>query len=91
MRQFFDELKSFPRRGDMILLLLCIVTSAFGCLVISSATAHTGSSRFLLVQIAAICIGIGVYALVSSVDISFLSENRRCVYIYNLVSREHAF
>ena len=86
MRQFFDELKSFPRRGDMILLLLCIVTSAFGCLVISSATAHTGSSRFLLVQIAAICIGIGVYALVSSVDISFLSENRRWLFILNLAA-----
>ena len=85
MRQLIDEIKNFPRRGDMILLLLCIVTSAFGCLVISSATAHTGSTRFLFVQIAAICIGVMVYALVSSVDISFLSENRRWLAFLNVV------
>ena len=44
MRQVINEFRNFLRRGDMILLLLCIVTSAFGCLVISSATAYTGSS-----------------------------------------------
>ena len=85
MRQLIDELKSFPRRGDMILLLLCVVTSAFGCLVISSATAYTGSSRFLFVQVAAICLGVMIYALVSSVDISILSENRRWLVFFNLV------
>ena len=85
MRQVINEFRNFLRRGDMILLLLCIVTSAFGCLVISSATAYTGSSRHLMVQIAAICIGILVYALVSSVDISFLSENRRWLVFFNIV------
>ena len=85
MRQYIEELKSFPRRGDMILLLLCVVTSAFGCLVISSATAYTGTSRHLWVQLAAICLGVVVYALVSSVDISFLSENRRWLVFFNVV------
>ena len=86
MRQLIDEFKSFPRKGDMILLLLCIVTSAFGCLVISSATAHTGSSRYLMVQIAAIGLGVLVYAFVSSVDISILSENRRWLFVLNLIA-----
>ena len=85
MRQYFSELKNFLRKGDMILLLLCVATSAFGCLVIASATNYTGSTRQLFVQIAAILIGILVYALVSSVDISFLSENRRWLFFMNLV------
>lgn len=85
MRQYLSELKSFLRKGDMILLLLCVATSAFGCLVIASATNYTGSSRQLFVQIAAILLGILVYALVSSVDISFLSENRRWLFFMNLV------
>ena len=84
MRQFFDELKSFPRRGDLILLLLCVVTSAFGCLVITSATNYGDSLRHLLVQSAAICIGVGVYAVVSSFDISILSENRRWLVVFNV-------
>ena len=85
MRQYWNELKSFLRKGDIILLLLCVLTSAFGCLVITSATAYTGSTRFLFVQIAAILMGVLVYALVSSVDISILSERRRWLVFFNLV------
>ncbi len=84
MRQFIDELKAFPRRGDMILLLMCVVTSAFGCLVITSATSYTDSLRHLFVQVAAICIGVVVYALVSSFDVSYLSEGRRWLFVFNL-------
>ena len=85
MRQFVDELKSFPRRGDLILLLLCVVTSAFGCLVITSATNYTDSLRYLFVQVAAICIGVAVYAVVSSFDVSLLSENRRWLVFFNII------
>ena len=85
MRQYFDELKNFLRKGDLILLLLCVATSAFGCLVITSATNHYGTTRFLFVQIAAILIGIIVYALVSSLEVAFLSENRRWLVLLNLV------
>ncbi len=85
MRALIQELKQFPRKGDLILLLLCVVTSAFGCLVITSATNYTDSLRYLFVQVAAICIGVGVYALVSSVDVSILSENRRWLTFLNLV------
>jgi rod shape determining protein RodA len=85
MRQYLDELKNFLRKGDLILLLLCVATSAFGCLVITSSTNHYGTTRFLFVQIAAILIGVVVYALVSSVEISFLSENRRWLVVFNIV------
>ena len=85
MRQFFSELKNFPRRGDLILLLLCVATSAFGCLVIASATNYTGTMRHLFVQLAAICLGVGVYALVSSIDISGLSESRRWLVFFNII------
>ena len=85
MRQYIAELKSFPRRGDLLLLLFCVVTSAFGCLVITSATNYTDTLRHLFVQVAAICIGVGVYALVSSFDVSTLSENRRWLVFLNWV------
>lgn len=83
MRKFFWELWNFFRKGDMILLLLCVVTSAFGCLMIASATNHTGTMRYVYVQIVAIFLGIIVYALISSLDIDFFSEHRSWMVVFN--------
>lgn len=76
MRRYLFELKNFFRKGDLILLLLCLVTSTFGCIVISSATNPVGFSRFLTVQIVAIVLGVIFYIMTSSLDVDFLSEHR---------------
>ncbi len=83
MRQFFQELKSFFRKGDMILLLLCLLASAFGMLIIASTTNHTGSGRYLLVQGGAIAAGVLAYAIVSSIDAEFIAEHRLFLVIFN--------
>lgn len=85
MRQFFSELKNFFRKGDMLLLLLCMFTSAFGCLMVASATDYMGSTRYIFMQILAIGLGIGVYALVSSIDIGVIAERRRWLIAFNLL------
>ncbi len=64
------------RKGDKLLLLLCLVATAFGCLIISSATRYTGSIRFVIVQVVASLMGIALYALISSIDADFYSEHR---------------
>ena len=65
------------RQGDMVLLLLCLVTTAFGCLILSSTTAYMGQqSRNIIVQIASAFIGIAAYAVFSSIDAEFFSEHR---------------
>ena len=38
MRQYLEELKDFPKKCDWVLLILCLITSAFGCVAIASAT-----------------------------------------------------
>ncbi len=85
MRQFFSELKNFFRKGDVILLVLCVFTSAFGTLMIASATNYTGALRHVFVQMAAIGLGIGVYILVSSFDIGILCEHRRWLTLLNIL------
>ena len=60
MRDFGRELKSFFRKGDMVLLILCLATSAFGCLIISSVTnapKFGSSTRYIMIQIAATLLG----------------------------------
>ena len=87
MQRYLSELKNFFRKGDMILLLLCLATSAFGCLVMASATNAAkfgGSSRYMLVQVGATMIGVMMYALMSSIDASVFSEHRTALTIMNI-------
>lgn len=77
MRRYFYELKNFFRKGDLVLLFLCLLASAFGCIIISSTTNAVGFSRYLTVQIVAIALGVILYIMMSSVDVDFLSEHRR--------------
>lgn len=82
-----DILKIFRdafRKGDMVLLLMCLVTTAFGCLVISSATNYMGSLRYVIVQISAATIGVFLFAIVSSIDAEFLSEHRTALVVFNM-------
>jgi len=85
LRQFFSELRNFFRRGDMVLLFLCVGTSAFGCLMIASATNYMGYVRYVAVQIFAIVAGIIAYAVVSSIDIRSLAERRGLLVVFNTV------
>ena len=85
MRRFFSEFRNFFRKGDMVLLLLCLAVSAFGCLILASTTASMGSVRFLTIQIVAIGLGVLMYAIVSSVDVEFFSEHRMALVVFNMI------
>ena len=79
MREFWQEIKSFFRKGDMVLLMLCLATSAFGCLMVASATSAAkfgGSSRYMLVQFGATIIGLIAYIIISSIDADIYAEHR---------------
>lgn len=87
MRDFFRELWRFFRKGDMVLLVLCLTTSAFGCIVLSSATnaeKFGDSSRYLVIQIGATILGILCYAVMSSIDADFFSEHRLALSVFNI-------
>ena len=72
MHRFFEELKDFPKKGDWVLLILCVITAFGGLVVIASATnapKFDGNLRYILIQLVAIMLGIGMYAVVSSIDV----------------------
>lgn len=82
-RRFVRKTWDVFRRGDLILLILCLVTSAFGCLFISSATAHTGSMRYLVIQIGAIVLGAVLYVAVSAIDLESITSHRGYLVLFN--------
>ena len=63
----------------MVLLILCLATSAFGCLIISSVTnapKFGSSTRYIIIQIAATLLGVFLFAIMSSIDADTFSEHR---------------
>ena len=85
MRKFIQEFFDFFRKGDMILLALCILTTVFGLVIISSVTNHMGAVRFVVIQLGASLIGIFLYAVISSIDLDVIMEYRLFLVIFNCV------
>ncbi len=83
MYRFWQEFKSFFRKGDTILLLLCMVITSFGIVMISSTTNHMGNTRFIIIQLAAAGLGVLMYALVSSIDADIMAEHRTALVVFN--------
>lgn len=88
MRRFVDELRNFRKKGDMVLLVLCLVVSAFGCIAIASATSAAkfgdSNAKYIIIQLAATALGVMAYIIVSSVDIEVMSEQRNLLVIFNV-------
>ena len=89
MKKLIAELKAFPRKGDMVLLLLCLFISAFGVLIVASTTncesKFGDNTQKIIVQIAATLLGVGAYAIVSSIDVEAMAERRRGLVAFNTV------
>ena len=87
LKNFLYELKNFTKKGDMVLLLLCLITSAVGFVAIASATSADkfGSNlRYLIIQGGSTALGVLMYAIVSSIDMEAMSEHRTEMVIFNV-------
>ena len=85
MRKFFQELLDFFRKGDMVLLALCLLTTIFGVVILSSVTNYSNTYRYLIVQLAATVMGVFLYAIISSIDLDLIMEYRLFLVIFNVV------
>lgn len=88
MRRFFQELKDFPKKCDWVLLMLCLITAAFGLVVLASATSAAkfeGNARYIIIQLAAIMLGVGAYAVMSSIDIESMAEQQNLLVAFNVL------
>ena len=87
LHRFIEELKDFSKKGDWVLLILCLVTSGFGGIVVASTTnaAKFGSNtKYILIQLVATMLGILMFAIVSSIDVDFMSEHRGVLVAFNI-------
>ncbi len=87
MRRFILRLWDAFKKGDKILLLLCLIATAFGMLMIASATnaSYDGPMHYLLRQFLAAATGIILFIFISSINTEFFSEHRRWLVLFNTV------
>ena len=84
----FSPIKEFWKKGDVILLGLCLSASGFGLVLIYSATQYLGETRwirFVLVQFIAIVLGVIAYMLLTFVDFQlFVSKRWKLLMMFNV-------
>ena len=81
IRRFLDSFK----KGDMILLALCLLTTIVGVVIVSSATAHHNTNSYVFKQLLAAAIGVVMFVLISAIDLDFIMEYRLFLVIFNVV------
>ena len=70
-----DTLRTFFRKGDAFLLTLCLIASAFGLVLIFSATRYDPALRSsALKQAMFLCVGVVAYVVCSFIDIELVIE-----------------
>ncbi len=82
MQAIFRAIREFVRKADMVLLLLCVTATIFGIVIISSATNYLGSGHFVLIQSAALVLGIILYVLLTLVDVDIIAERRELLLVF---------
>lgn len=82
MQLVIRSIGNFIKKADMVLLMLCIITTIFGIVIISSATAAMGSSRYVMVQSAALLLGILIYIVLTLIDVDIIAERRELLLIF---------
>ena len=85
MSEFRRLVKDFFIKADIVLLLLCIVTTILGIVCISSATASIGNTRFVSIQTAALLLGVLIYVLLTFVDVDIIAERRELLLIFCII------
>ena len=86
MTTLFSPIREFLRKGDMLLLSLCLLSSGYGLILIYSATRYQHEYKSVIVQTVGIILGIIAYILLTFVDFHlFIGKNWKPVLIASVL------
>ncbi len=83
MKKLANRLLDIFKKGDMILLALCVVSSIFGIVMIYAATYIEGNTRMIVIQTGSLLAGILVYLGMTALDIDILAGQRTLLFLFN--------
>ncbi len=82
MKKFGNKILDIFKKGDMILLSLCVIATVFGIVMIHSVKSHE-SSHFVTIQAGAMLAGIVLYLALTAFDIDILAGQRTLLFLFN--------
>lgn len=86
MKKYFPYIKDFVRRADMVLLGLGIACSLYGIIAIASATkSYSNSAQYVIVQVLALFIGIGIFVVITLIDVEIMAERWMALAVFNVL------
>ncbi len=74
MTTLFSPVREFFKKGDLMLLFLCLLSSGYGLLLIFSATRYENSYKSVIVQFIGIILGVVAYMLITFVDLQLFID-----------------
>ena len=86
MKGLSSPLQEFFKKGDVLLLLLCLLASGYGILLIFSATRSSQNDREVIIQCIAVLLGVLIYILLTFVDFQlFVEKNWKWLFAFGVV------
>ena len=76
MNTLLSPFQEFFRKGDLLLLSLCLAASGFGLALIYSATRYNENNTAIVIQLIGILLGVVVYMLLTFVDFQLFTEKK---------------
>ena len=84
MKKLVRKLTEIVKKGDMVLLALCVAASLFGIVMIYAATLWEGSTRYIIVQTGSLIAGVVIYFALTAFDIDILAGQRTLLFLFNV-------
>ncbi len=85
MKKFFSFLKEYMKKSDTLLLSLCLISSIYGIVLISSAVRYDGSMNSVYIQIIAVILGVFLYFLFSVIDIDIIASRWKLLMLLGII------
>lgn len=85
MKKAFHAVLDYFKKTDSLLLLVCCLATAYGIVLISSATASYETMRYVYIQLAALGIGVLLFILVSLIDLDIIGDKWYILLAFNFL------
>ena len=74
----------YLKKSDSLLLLLSLTATIYGMVLIKSATTMYGS-QYVIIQGAALCIGLVLYFIFSLLDVDIIADKSKLLFVFSAV------
>lgn len=85
MKKVLIAVRDFFKTADSTLLLLCLLACAYGMVLIYSATLTYETNQYLIIQGLSIVIGIGLFVVLSLIDIDLIAEHWIIILLFDVL------